>query len=56
MGNLRKKDSDIFFWDIEEDTHPNYRINILDINWQESKYKKAEKAKKAETQKSKQDD
>lgn len=56
LGNLRKKDSDIFFWDIEEDNHPNYRINILDINWQESKYKKAEKAKKAETQKSKQDD
>lgn len=40
LGNLRKKDSDIFFWDIEEDNHPNYRINILDINWQESKYKK----------------
>lgn len=51
LGDLRDKDSDMFFGDIEEDNHPNYRINILDINWQESN-KTAEKAK---AQKSKQD-
>ena len=35
IGDLRDKDTDIFYWDPELENHPKYRINLVDIDEQE---------------------
>ncbi|WP_231547823.1 hypothetical protein [Lactobacillus delbrueckii] len=32
IGDLRDKDTDIFYWDPELESHPKYRINLIDID------------------------
>ena len=34
IGDLRDKDTDIFYWDPELESHPKYRINLIDIDQQ----------------------
>ncbi|GHV98366.1 hypothetical protein lacNasYZ03_02420 [Lactobacillus nasalidis] len=46
LSDLRDKDTDIFYWDVEEDEHPNYRINLIRINDLENYYKHLNEKKK----------